>query len=281
MTDHAMNPAANPPTQTLTAADGARAVIHAHGAHLTSWIPVGGPERMFLSRTADYGAKAAIRGGVPVIFPQFAAEGPLLKHGFARTAEWRAGETRVAEDGSAHAVWHLRDDEATRALWPQAFAAELQVRVQGSALAVTIEVLNTGSGAFSFTAALHTYLAVEDIAGVRVHGLQGLRYRDTSGGGRECVEESAALAIDGEVDRIYFDAPSELRLQEPTRSLRVQATGFPDVVVWNPGAAKGAALADLEPDGYRRFLCIEAAVIGRPVQLAPGARWRGTQTLIA
>lgn len=276
-----MTEALNHPIQTLTAVDGARAVIHAHGAHLTSWRPAGGPERLFLSRTADYGAKAAIRGGIPVIFPQFAAEGPLLKHGFARVAEWRAGETRVAASGEAHAVWHLRDDERTHALWPQAFAAELQVCVHGSTLAVTLEVLNTGSLSFAFTAALHTYLAVEDIAEVLVHGLQGLRYRDTAAGGAEAVDDAPALRIEGEVDRIYFDAPSELRLQEATRSLRVQAEGFTDAVVWNPGAAKGAALADLEPDGYRRFLCIEAAVIGRPVQLAPGARWHGTQTLIA
>jgi glucose-6-phosphate 1-epimerase len=50
-------------------------------------------------------------------------------------------------------------------------------------------------------------------------------------------------------------------------------------VVWNPGAVAGAALGDLEPGGYARMLCIEPAVIGRPVLLAPGATWCGIQGL--
>jgi glucose-6-phosphate 1-epimerase len=63
--------------------------------------------------------------------------------------------------------------------------------------------------------------------------------------------------------------------------MRVTASGFPDTVIWNPGPEKAAALVDMEPDGYRSMLCIEAAVIGQPVKLEPGAAWRGTQTLAA
>jgi glucose-6-phosphate 1-epimerase len=32
-------------------------------------------------------------------------------------------------------------------------------------------------------------------------------------------------------------------------------------------------------DGYRRMLCIEAAVIDKPVTLAPGEAWSGRQLL--
>jgi glucose-6-phosphate 1-epimerase len=48
-------------------------------------------------------------------------------------------------------------------------------------------------------------------------------------------------------------------------------------VVWNPGAAVGDGLADVEPGGWRRFLCVEAAAVTRPVAVAPGARWTGRQ----
>jgi glucose-6-phosphate 1-epimerase len=61
--------------------------------------------------------------------------------------------------------------------------------------------------------------------------------------------------------------------------LRVDAAGFPDVVVWNPGAELAASLADLAPGDWRRFLCGEAAAVGRPVTVAPGERWTGTQRL--
>lgn len=267
--------------RTVTAADGASAVIHPHGAHITSWRPAGGDERLFLSRTADYRPQAAIRGGIPVIFPQFAAEGPLVRHGFARTALWREGESRQRGDGSGFSVWHLRHDAATQAVWPWAFEAELQLTVAAAALRVTLMIGNLDTRTFSFTAALHSYLAVADIAQVSVSGLEGLRYRDTAQGGVERHETAAALRIAGEVDRIYFDAPAAVTLHEPARQLRVAAEGFRDVVIWNPGAERGAALADLEPGGYARMLCIEAAVIGRPVRLAPGKRWHGTQILSA
>jgi glucose-6-phosphate 1-epimerase len=57
------------------------------------------------------------------------------------------------------------------------------------------------------------------------------------------------------------------------------AEGFADSVIWNPGAAKGTTLSDLEPEGYRRMLCVEAAAIEESVVLEAGAEWSGTQLL--
>src|SRR5436305_1852990 len=76
------------PKLILVAPDGARAEIYLHGAHVTSWIPAGDGERLFLSASSAFRPGAAIRGGVPVVFPQFSDRGPLPKHGFARTSEW-------------------------------------------------------------------------------------------------------------------------------------------------------------------------------------------------
>ena len=61
------------PKIVLEAPDGARAELYLHGAHVTAWTPAGaGDERLFLSAASEFRADAAIRGGVPVIFPQFA-----------------------------------------------------------------------------------------------------------------------------------------------------------------------------------------------------------------
>ena len=40
-----------------------------------------------------------------------------------------------------------------------------------------------------------------------------------------------------------------------------------------------ARLADLDPDGYRRFVCVEAAIFRAPIVLEPYQTWRGGQTL--
>lgn len=258
------------------AAGAARAVVHAYGAHVTSWTTPGGDERLYLSERSAFRAGAAIRGGVPLIFPQFSTEGPLPRHGFARTRPWSC-VARTADSAS----FLLGDDEATRAIWPHAFRATYDVVVSVDALSLALTVENTGDEPFAFTAALHTYLRVHDVARVAIDGLRSVRYRDQTDGGAEHVEAADSLGIAGEVDRVYLDVPNGITLREPGRSLLVEADGFPDAVVWNPGAERAAALADLEPGDWRHFVCVEAAAIARPVHLAPGARWTGTQLLRA
>jgi glucose-6-phosphate 1-epimerase len=260
----------------LAASDGDRARVLRHGAHVVSWAPAAGRERLFLSGRTRYAPGAAVRGGIPVIFPQFASLGPLPKHGFARAAEWTRADP--GDDASAAAL-RLVDSPATRAVWPHAFAAELTARVGGGALAVSLRVTNEGPDPLAFTAALHTYLRVSDVREAAVDGLRGVRYRDHAAGGAERVDDADAVRVRGETDRVYLDAPPSLLVRDGARATRVDAEGFPDVVVWNPWEEKGRALDDMDPDGWLRMLCVEAAVVARPVRLAPGESWLGRQTL--
>src|SRR5579862_9781304 len=98
----------------LRSADGATAEIHRHGAHVTSWRPAPGTdERLFLSATSEFRDGAPIRGGIPVIFPQFATEGSLPRHGFARTSQWTCESVTEDSDGYAAATFSLADSPAT------------------------------------------------------------------------------------------------------------------------------------------------------------------------
>ncbi len=267
------------PAVRLVAPDGASAIVLLHGAQLVSWMPAGGDERLFLSGRSRYGDGAAIRGGIPVIFPQFSERGPLPRHGFVRTRPWRLlhTETGVAD---AMAVLQIGDDEHTRAVWPFSFALELTVGVRAERLDVELAATNTGTTSFEFMAALHTYLRVNEIEEARLGGLHGCRYEDAVGSTAK-VETAEELRVEAETDRIYFDAGSPLLLGEGHRRLRIEATGFPDVVVWNPWQQRTAEMPDLAPDDFRRFLCVEAALIGRPLCLVAGAEWFGRQSLSA
>src|SRR5689334_2681230 len=113
-----------PFTPIEIAAGGARAAALPYGAHVTSWVAPNGQEQLYLSARTAYAAGKAVRGGVPVIFPQFSDLGPLPKHGFARTRPWA-----VARRAPNAAAFSFGDDDATRAVWPHAFAAELSVTV--------------------------------------------------------------------------------------------------------------------------------------------------------
>ena len=260
----------------LVAPDQASAAITPYGAHVTSWKTPGGREVMFLSERAEFRPGASIRGGVPVCFPQFSGRGPLPNHGFVRTTPWTYTGTTNDTPDTVTAHFQVCDSEETRRIWDYGFQLDLTVTVGGPQCVVRLAVTNTGDRPLAFNAALHTYFHVSDISAVTLTGLEGLAYEEFR---VAHVQHDADLRIQGEVDRIYWDVPGPITLHDTTHSLEVAEEGFTDAVVWNPGPERCAVIEDMKPDGYRNMLCIEAAVIREPVQLAPGAQWYGLQRL--
>ena len=253
---------------------GASATVSPHGAQVLSWnLPAEG-EQLYMSSCANYKIGTPIRGGIPIIFPQFAGEGSLPKHGFARLVQWAL---RTHE--SDRIVFRLTEQEASHALWRHRHRCDLDIRLIKNSLQLEIEVTNTDAIPFAFTAAFHTYLRVADIKAVRIAGLRGLHFRDTANNNTECVDRDALRAIDGELDRIYFGALRPVQIMEAGNCLRAASENFPDIVIWNPGQKKAAELRDLDRDGWRHFVCAEAAVIRNPVVLAPGERWKARHVL--
>lgn len=266
------------PALALRAPDGARATVLLHGAHLVSWVPAGGEEQIYLSPSAQYGEGASIRGGVPVVFPQFNQRGPLPKHGLVRTRAWVATES-VVRGGCAIGVLRFESDDSTRALWPHDFALELTVSLSGRDLEIELAVENTGETAFEFTTALHTYLRCLDVLKLQVEGLQDSPYEDTvlNSSGQQWGD---VLTVLGEVDRIYQGVGNRrLTVRELGHRVHLGMRGFEDVVVWNPGEEKCASLPDMPDADWRQMLCIEAACIHTPVWVAPGQEWAGMQQL--
>ncbi len=266
------------PAVHLRSPAGAQATVLLHGAHVVSWIPALGEEQLYLSSTSALGGTAAVRGGVPVIFPQFNQQGPLPKHGFARNRAWALQEATVRGE-HAFAVLRLDADEATRAIWPHGFALEMTVSVDARRLEMELAVINTGDSTIDFQAALHTYLRCGDVGRAQLEGLQGVNYQDAvlDQPRQQWVD---VVTIAQELDRIYWEAPRELLLREAGRKVRIIASQFEDTVVWNPGPEKCASLPDMPDEDWPQMLCVEAAQIGNPVRLSPGEEWTGMQTLV-
>ncbi len=265
----------------LTAPDGSEAMVMLHGAHVVSWKTSGGVERLYLSEQAHYAVGTAVRGGVPVVFPQFANHGVLVKHGFARTQLWTLHSVDTTET-DALLILRLVSSDATRALWPFDFELELSLRFSNQRLDMELAVTNTGDKPLSFTAALHTYLMVQDIAAVRLEGLSRLRFRDAVTNTVQ-VDHHGSVRIEGELDRVYFDAARPVVIcggdESVTDRVEVSQTGFKDVVIWNPGPLHSAALPDMSDEGWRRMLCVEAALVNEPMQLAAGEDWWARQSI--
>jgi glucose-6-phosphate 1-epimerase len=261
----------------LTGDGGARAEIALNGAQVLSWTPARGREWFFLSRRSELSEGMTVRGGVPVMFPQFAERGPLPKHGFVRSMLWQLSSS----DGSCVTL-ELRDNEQSRAIWPHPFLAQLTVDLDDKALRLTLLVENTGNAPFSFTAALHSYFLITDVRRSAVGGLHGVRYLDKTLGMTECVQQDALVRVDGELDRVYRHVATPVVLVDEVdgRRLQISSQGFDDVVVWNPGQELAGELPDMDAAEYTNMLCIEAAQAVDAVELLPGARWQGTQHLL-
>jgi glucose-6-phosphate 1-epimerase len=262
--------------------DGAHVAVALEGGHVVRWRPASGGEALYLSPLAAEHPARAIRGGVPVIFPQFDDLGSLPRHGFARTARWH--ETQPQPDEALALV--LTDSAETREHWPHAFRLTLGLSVDAppasdtDRLRLALRVRNAGDEPFEFTAALHTYLRVGEVERVRVEGLSGTRYRDKTAGGRRAVQEGP-LRVRGPLDAVYERAPDRVVVRDEVdgRLIEVAKSGFEDVVVWNPWREGAAGMVDLPDEDYRRMLCVEAAQVHRPARLDAGATWKGTQTI--
>ena len=251
-------------------------LVAEQGAQVLSWVTQG-DERLFLSPANVWDGQSAIRGGVPVCFPQFNQRGDLPKHGFARNMRWTLSGVQAKGD-QAHIDFTLRADEHTRAIWPQEFVAQLQVHLQPGQLLLSLSVHNTDKQALLFTGALHTYLAVDDIDLTDVTGLQGQAEWDAVTDVHGVADE--ALYFDGEFDRVYDAAPGPVRMQDGRGVVFVeQSPSWGQSVVWNPGPEKCATLADMPSDGFARMVCVEAAQVFEPILVPAGQQWLGWQRL--
>ena len=264
------------PATELQLPCGDRVVVAQHGAHVLSWV-AGGRERLYLSPRSVMDGHAAIRGGIPVCFPQFNQRGDLPKHGFARNQQWAVKPARLEGD-KAHLALALSDSATTRQWWDQAFEALLLIELTPGALQLELAVRNTDSKPLRFTGALHTYLAVSDVAQARLTGLDGCAEWDS-------VTDRHATAVPelrfaGEFDRVYSAASAGYVLHDGLHALAIeQDMDWAQTVVWNPGAAKCATIADMPGDGWQHMLCVEAAQVYEPIGIEPGDFWQGAQRL--
>ncbi|WP_157268560.1 aldose epimerase family protein [Azohydromonas aeria] len=245
----------------------------AQGAQVLNARLEGGLELFYCSPlTSQFPGPA--RGGMPVLFPQFAEAGPLPKHGFARERDWTLLE-QGADMDEEHVKYVLDIAPADVDYWPFAARLELDVTAQAQGVDFALSVLNTGADAFSFTGGLHPYFLLDDLLSAQVEGLRGLaaadRYRPDFS-----RQEAPLLQFTDEIFERLYDGCPALVLSNRGRRISLRATGFDQWMVWNPGREGAKGLKDLPDDDWRHFVCIEPVRVTRPVTLQSGEKFEGT-----
>ena len=210
------------------------------GAHICSWKTPGTAgqpvERLWMSSLAHMDGSAPIRGGIPIVWPQFANDGPHPLHGFARELPWVVVSAADDNDqASASITLELTDSQSTRdgsyqepsvEPFPWKFRLRFTITLGAGHLQLRLEARNEASveaSKMAFTACIHTYFRTADSTQVRLSkGLKGAPFIDKVDGMSSKIHggadtplhtspeladslelDKAATESKGFVDRIY------------------------------------------------------------------------------
>ncbi len=254
----------------------ASARLSLSGGQLLHWAPRGESPVLWCSPRARLRPGQAIRGGIPLCWPWF---GPHPRpnhpaHGFARTRSWQPLVAR-ADGGGVSLILVLVRDAASFHFMPRRVDARLTLHI-GRRLQLTLESHNADHRPVRLSQALHAYFTVSHPERVRIHGLEDRPYVDKVAGGCRGVQQGP-VHIRGETDRVFLQTPGPVILEDLGlgRRLHLHKAGSGSTVVWNPGAAKSAAMDDMGPEAWKGMLCVEAAnALDDTRTLLPGERHR-------
>ncbi|MET1218920.1 MAG: D-hexose-6-phosphate mutarotase [Glaciecola sp.] len=252
------------------------ATISLFGGHLLSYT-VAQKSLLFLSQKAALDGSRPIRGGTPVCWPWFGQLHPDISdhgiaHGLVRNQMWRVDAHIQTEVMSTVT---LSPGNEQHALWPTGLSCQIQFTLT-DCLTITLITTNRHSEHQSFSAALHSYFAVTDIAHAQITGITG-SYHD------HLTQQSGATPqpyhFAGETDRLHITtAPITQIIQDGIPSHEIEHHGHDSLVVWNPWMDKSAGFVDMAEGEYQRFVCIETATTQGHV-LAPNQNHRLVQVI--
>lgn len=275
----------------------ASADVLLYGATVISWN-VNSAEKLFLSKKTPLDGSAAIRGGIPLVFPVFGPASDhedneglenVPRHGVARTAQWQLkqdkevdGKTAKGQE-SATASFALSSQDLpgieAKYQWP--FELVYEVTLTAKDLTTSLHITHSSSSSASapmrFQCLCHNYLAVPSALSCSVSGLVGQCYLDKTDGakGKMLSPEKDPIILNGQAsDAVYLGpAPDVVELSYGSQGGGLQLTrsdNCPQTVVWNPAQEGAAGIKDLHKGGWKEYICIEPGKVNGFEELEKG-----------
>lgn len=230
--------------------DCGRVAVDTYGATVLSYVPADGDEVLFRAQRPRLPVEW-YHGGIPVCWPWFGRYGDpgSCMHGLARLHVWEV-VSREDSPRLSRLRLRLRSGEATARDFDGSFELDYEI-VLADSLRLVLTMRNTGVRRFAVTAGFHPYFRVRELADATVRTpTETIRCEPGMDGGRAYADGTYLLS-DGE------------------RRIRLTSRGNRKLVVWNPGPEH----PEFAPDEWRRFACVEPAVLPRMegLWLLPGA----------
>jgi len=228
-------------------------LVSTWGATVLSWI-CDGRERLFLSPLSKKDGLSAIRGGIPIVFPQF-GPGKMKQHGFARISNWS-----ILEQKETSVLLKLAPNVKSRSMWGDVrFELHYLVKLSKNKLITSMSIRNNSEKAFEYDILFHNYYRTSRPQNLTLQGFSGYKYFDKVGSKTHIDEEKSAV-ISRETDRIYDSTDRELVLSDSGTKSTIRIRKSPSLkstVLWNPWVAKSKRMVDFPDEGYRSMICIE------------------------
>jgi glucose-6-phosphate 1-epimerase len=225
-----------------------------------------------------------VRGGVPILFPQFATDDSLdiPKHGWARQLNWQlvsqstrnvfgTCDNHGSPINSSKVVFQLEADDHSLAKSHPGAKLQLTIFTCSEGLRITLQVSNCGTKAWQFSGGLHPYLFTGQInssmqsspISISTKHPQKYTCRLTHHSGQLLADHSLELKNGQE---LQLHGTQSIRFNRYDGvTLDLSSTGFSDWVIWSPGYEGAKNLKDLPIDDWSKFVCIEPVWLGKRI----------------
>jgi glucose-6-phosphate 1-epimerase len=230
-------------------------------------VKLGINELLYLSPLSQIDTKQTLRGGIPILFPQFGNFGNLKKHGFVRDRNWKLlNEENNPNDLFVEYEYVIDKDHFLD--WKYSAKLNLKASVINNVFNITIQILNIGDSSFEFTGGLHPYFKIDSRSAIKINGLESTFFEDSF------PEISFELSSDRVIERLYF-TNNDIYFYNGSDNLVIKSKGFDSWMIWNPGKEGAKYINDLPNEDWNMFLCIEPIVQNVPVLLKPQEIFKG------
>lgn len=262
------------------------------GGVVASWqVTESGVMKELLFRHEWFWDRAATRtrGGIPFMFPicgrlERGGEEGVYRwqhvlyrmpiHGFAMRVTWEVIDAREDE-----VTLELRDNDATRTMYPFLFRVQLRWRVSGDELVSEQEFENAGSAAMPYAAGFHPYFLTPEVGAGKERVMVSYRAR------RKLLYNQRLTEIVGEC--MAPPAPISIEAPEINETLLEVEEGSVGRLDYPDGSALEVSAGGMGVQGMwpylqmytmpeKPFFCVEPWMsFANALNLAYGMRWLG------
>jgi glucose-6-phosphate 1-epimerase len=245
-------------------------ILHSSlGAQIISANFIKDKNIFYKSPISEFGK--AFRGGIPVLFPQFAHNGHLKKHGFVRDMEWDL-MYELQDEEQAIIEYDCNINAEDFPEWPYNAKLSLFCEMANNVIVIKLLIINTDNNPFVFTGGLHPYFAISSREQIAINGVEDISYSDSF------PEIPFNLSGNSLIERLY-DSKVPIRFYNGENWLTIKSAGFNSWMIWNPGQEGASSINDLPNEDYSKFICIEP-IINTPKRLESGELFIGELQII-